>query len=129
MAERGIGRLQAGTALFKRLAAGRGLFRWSGPPEAAGNAPQGATLPQSPQTLSGQWDRLSSIISGAVSGAEQAGQLHHAATRQIDLAQYALASLVDELSGVMAVRDKRPLAVVHVFEPSSQRPGRKQLAA
>jgi hypothetical protein len=78
-------------------------------------------------TISEQWSHISGIITGAASRAEEATRCHASATLQLDLAQYALTSLVDELSAVMDVGGRRRRATVHVLEiapPSPPRPTR-----
>jgi hypothetical protein len=67
-------------------------------------------------TLAEQWTSLSDIIKGATSRAEEATRCHASAAMQLDLAQYALASLVDELSAVMDVGGRRQRATVHVLD-------------
>ena len=67
-------------------------------------------------TLAEQWERLADIIKGAVKSAEEAAQCHASAARQLDLAQYGLGSLVDELSAVMDIGGSRRRATVHVLE-------------
>jgi hypothetical protein len=67
-------------------------------------------------TLVDQWNFLSDIIKGAFSSAEEASRCHKSAAMQLDLAQYALTSLVDELSAVMDVGDRRREATVHVLD-------------
>ena len=76
-----------------------------------------------------QWQRVSGTLTQAVSRAEQAHTLQTAATRQLDLAQYALITLMDELSAVMTVPSRRGPAMVHRFEPAVQRPAQHALAA
>ena len=76
-----------------------------------------------------QWQRVSGTLTQAVGRAEQAHTLHSAATRQLDLAQYALITLMDELSAVMTVPSRRETAQVHRFEPVVQRPAQQALAA
>jgi hypothetical protein len=66
-------------------------------------------------TITDQWNYLSDIIMGAASRAEEAARCHASATLQLDLAQYALTSLVDELSGVMEMGGRRRRATVHVL--------------
>ncbi|WP_245279891.1 hypothetical protein [Hyphomicrobium sp. 99] len=76
-------------------------------------------------SLSEQWNQISGIITGAASRAEEATRCHASATLQLDLAQYALISLVDELSAVMDVGGRRRRATVHVLgvaPPSQPRP-------
>jgi hypothetical protein len=66
-------------------------------------------------TIGEQWTYLADIVVGAASRAEEAARCHASATLQLDLAQYALTSLVDELSAVMDVGNRRRLATVHVL--------------
>ncbi|WP_414464407.1 hypothetical protein [Hyphomicrobium sp. DY-1] len=67
-------------------------------------------------SLADQWSRLSDIVIGAAQQAETATGCHVSATQQIDLAQYALSSLIDELSSVMDMGDRvRRRATVHVL--------------
>ncbi|MBS0234446.1 MAG: hypothetical protein JSR99_13285 [Proteobacteria bacterium] len=66
-------------------------------------------------TLQDQWNYLSEIITGAASRAQEASRCQASATLQLDLAQYALTSLVDELSAVMDVGGRRRRATVHVL--------------
>ncbi|CAA2143518.1 hypothetical protein [Hyphomicrobium sp. ghe19] len=76
-------------------------------------------------SISEQWGHISGIITGAASRAEEATRCHASATLQLDLAQYALTSLVDELTAVMDVGGRRRRATVHVLgiaPPSSPRP-------
>ena len=76
-------------------------------------------------TIAEQWGRISGIITGAASRAEEATRCHASATLQLDLAQYALTSLVDELAAVMDVGGRRRRATVHVLgiaPPSPPRP-------
>ena len=81
--------------------------------------PQRGTLkPVEPRrlTLAEQWVRLSDIVLGAASRAEEAARCHAAATQQLDLAHYALNSLVDELAAVMDMGARvRRRATVHVL--------------
>ena len=77
-----------------------------------------------------QWLRLSGVVSGAIRGAHTASQLQVAATQQLDLAQYGLSTMVDELAAVMALpgrRDKK--ASVHILETAPTRAGKQALAA
>jgi hypothetical protein len=67
-------------------------------------------------SLSDQWAKLTGILAGAVSHSENAQHLQKAATQQLDLAQYGLSTLIDELAAVMAVDGRRDrLATLHVF--------------
>lgn len=73
-------------------------------------------------TLAEQWNSLSDIIKGAASRAEEATRCHTSAAMQIDLAQYALTTLVDELSAVMDVGGRRRRATVHVLDVQQSQP-------
>jgi hypothetical protein len=66
-------------------------------------------------TLQDQWNYLTEIVMGAASRAEEASRCQASATLQLDLAQYALTSLVDELSAVMDMGGRRRRATVHVL--------------
>jgi hypothetical protein len=84
-------------------------------------------------TLVEQWNSLSNIIKGAFFSAEEASRCHKSAALQLDLAQYALTSLVDELSAVMDVGERRRVATVHVLDvqppPIAPRPLDDAIAA
>lgn len=80
-------------------------------------------------TLAEQWDCLSNVIKGAASRAEEATRCHASASLQLDLAQYALTSLVDELSSVMDMGGRRRRATVHVLEVLPPRPIGDAIAA
>lgn len=67
-------------------------------------------------TLIEQWNSLSNIIKGSLARAEEATRCHKTAALQLDLAQYALSSLVDELSVVMDVGGRRREATVLVLD-------------
>ncbi|MBS0269700.1 MAG: hypothetical protein JSS54_12060 [Proteobacteria bacterium] len=73
-------------------------------------------------SLAEQWSQISGIVMGAASRAEEATRCHASATLQLDLAQYALTSLVDELSAVMDVGGRRRRATVHVLGVAPRRP-------
>ncbi len=67
-------------------------------------------------TLADQWAYLTDIVMGAASRAEEATRCHASATQQLDLAQYALSSMIDELSAVMDMGGRvRRRATVHVL--------------
>jgi hypothetical protein len=63
-----------------------------------------------------QWARLTAVVSTAIDGAKSAVELQSKATQQLDLAQYGLATLMDELSAVMSVPGRRSPAKVLRFE-------------
>ncbi|MEQ1653677.1 MAG: hypothetical protein ABL897_14410 [Hyphomicrobium sp.] len=58
-------------------------------------------------TVVDQWSKLSSILNASIGGAVAAHDMQSAATRQLDLAQYGLTTLVDELSAVMSIPGRR----------------------
>lgn len=58
-------------------------------------------------TVADQWSKLSQILNASIGGAVAAHDMQSAATRQLDLAQYGLTTLVDELSAVMALPGRR----------------------
>jgi hypothetical protein len=63
-----------------------------------------------------QWSALSNVLTRAVVGAGEAGRLQKAATQQLDLAQYGISTLVDELSAVMTLTGRRDrLATLYVL--------------
>ncbi len=80
-------------------------------------------------SLADQWDRLAGVLGGAITNAQQAKQLQSSATQQLDLAQYALSTLMDELSAVMLVPGRRERAAVYVLETAPQRAVSQALAA
>ena len=80
-------------------------------------------------TLAEQWTRLGDIVKGAMLSADEAAHCHASAAMQLDLAQYALTSLVDELSAVMDVGGRRKRANVYVLEILSPRPVGSAIAA
>ena len=76
-------------------------------------------------TPASQWLKLSGVLSAAGERARTASVLQETATRQLDLAQYGLITLRDELSVVMTMPSRRDAAVVQMFSavhvPSSER--------
>jgi hypothetical protein len=86
-----------------------------------------------PLTLSEQWAALTGIVMGAAARAEEAVRCHVSATQQIDLAQYALSSMIDELSAVMDMGGRvRRRATIHVFgaaQPAISMPSGGAIAA
>ena len=63
-----------------------------------------------------QWSALSRILTSAVVGAEEAGRLQTAATQQLDLAQYGISTLIDELAAVMTLTGRRDrMATLYVL--------------
>lgn len=72
-------------------------------------------------TLTDQWISLSAILAKAVDGAIAAQDLQVAATQQLDLAQYGLSTLVDELAAVMPMPGRRDGgATLHLFANGSE---------
>jgi hypothetical protein len=72
-------------------------------------------------TPAGQWAKLSGILHNAIESASAARTLQGAAGQQIDLAQYALSALVDELSAVMLMPGRRAGgATLHLFGNGSE---------
>lgn len=72
-----------------------------------------------------QWAKVTGVLSAAIAGANAAAQLQRTATQKIDLAQYGLGTLIDELSAVMTVPGRRERAQVvhlaaHAAEPQQQ---------
>lgn len=65
-----------------------------------------------------QWGRLASVINTAIEGAAAADQKQAAALRQVDLAQYGMTKLMDELEGVMALPG-RPSRTAKLHEISA----------
>lgn len=76
-----------------------------------------------------QWARVTDVVSTAIAGAKSAVELQSSATQQLDLAQYGLSTLMDELSAVMAVPGRRERAQVFRLEPVTAQPASHALAA
>ncbi len=98
--------------------------------------PQKAIVPlpaagQSPRKLSPneQWERLSGVVSTAITSAATARELQANAAQQLDLATYALYNLFDELTSVMSEPLIREAAVVHRLQPKAARRSAAALAA
>lgn len=71
-------------------------------------------------SLSQQWAMIAGLLSEAGRAADEARQLHKIATQQLDLAQYGLITMREELAAVMAISSRRDkTAAVHLFEPAS----------
>lgn len=91
-------------------------------------AARGAPMQHEPEvqrlSASEQWGRITSVIATAIASTEEALRLQRAATQQLDLAQYAISALTDELSAVMAIPGRRERARVHAFEPAIARSSR-----
>jgi hypothetical protein len=80
-------------------------------------------------SINEQWGYLSDVIKDAAVRAEEVTRCHASAALQLDLAQYALTSLVDELSAVMDVGGRRRRATVHVLGVPSSRTFDEAIAA
>ena len=85
-------------------------------------------------TTAQQWSALVGVLDGAITGATDARRRQSAATQQLDLAQYALFKLGDELAAVMSIPGRREPATLHVLEPAAvpaikRRRRRRALAA
>ncbi len=66
-----------------------------------------------------QWARLNEVIGSAVASATSATQKQATATQKLDLAQYGLLTLMDDLAAVMTVPGRRERAtVVRLTQPS-----------
>ena len=76
-----------------------------------------------------QWDRLSGVVTSAITSATPARELQTSASQQLDLATYALYNLFDELTAVMSEPLMREAAVVHRLQPKSGRQRTTALAA
>ena len=74
------------------------------------------TEPPRRLTLTEQWAKVTSVLTLSVDGALAVQTMQAAAMQQLDLAQYGLSTLVDELSAVMTVPGRRSIgATVHTF--------------
>lgn len=91
-----------------------GVFR----AEPVERRPVSAEQPARPRRMGRdeEWLKLAGIVRTAVQRADDATGFHASASQQLDLAQYALASLLDELAGVMPVPNRRGPALVRVLE-------------
>lgn len=71
---------------------------------------------RAPLTGAEQWSRLTQILSGASAGVHSAQRLQDGATQKLDLADYGLTTLIDELSAVMTVPGRKSRqSTVHVM--------------
>ena len=61
-------------------------------------------------SMSSQFHRLAGLIASAIARQRNAGELQAAAARQLDLAQYGLKKLIDDLAFAIDI-PARPLAV------------------
>ena len=61
-------------------------------------------------TLADQWSKITSVLVRSVEGASAVKDMQSAATQQLDLAQYGLSTLVDELAAVMAMPGQANIA-------------------
>lgn len=90
--------------------------------------PVSAVTPQI--SLNQQWAMIAGLLGEAGRAADEARKLQKVATQQLDLAQYGLVTLRDELAAVMAIASRRDTtAVVHLFEPAADRQPQRALAA
>lgn len=88
--------------------------------DTAAIAPQTLRDASRPMTLADQWSKVSAVLARSVDGARIATDMQSAATQQLDLAQYGLITLVDELSAVMSIPGRRSRsATVHAFNGTS----------
>lgn len=90
-------------------------------------AASAAAVAQSPRLdLADQWNKLAGVLSTAIEGVGSVREMQAAATQQLDLAQYGIITLVDELAAVMNLpgRQARP-ATVHAFAAHADYPARK----
>jgi hypothetical protein len=71
--------------------------------QAQPQAPAGATgwRPEHPLAAAVQWDKVANVVKAAACSARTAEQMQSAASQQIDLAQYSLAALRQDLATVM----------------------------
>ena len=128
-------RLQSAAALFTRLLTTvlparrveRGTVEGSAAGDGAsasrGTVAPSRAVPQAirPMTLADQWSRVTAVLSQSVDGARVASEMQSAATQQLDLAQYGLITLMDELSTVMAIPGRRSRsATVHAFNSAAE---------
>jgi hypothetical protein len=105
-----------------------GLVAWAGKVLGAFRGaptlerPANASQPVKPRRMGRdeEWLKLAGIVRTAVQRAEDATGFHASASQQLDLAQYALANLLDELTGVMSVPNRRGPALVRVLEKRPQ---------
>ena len=79
--------------------------------------------------LADQWTRMAGVVEGAIKCAGETRKLQAAATQQLDLAQYALSTLMDKLSAVMLVPGRRERAPVYVLDTGFTRATSTALAA
>lgn len=105
-----IAEFAAAATLFRRRAAAMLKRKRSETP-----TPTVAAAPRR-LTAEDQWKRLIGVVQSAILGAQDARQMQLAATQQLDLAQYALRSLSEELAAVMTVPGFRERASVHTLE-------------
>lgn len=82
--------------------------------------PNQRPMTERPMTLADQWSKISGVLVRSVDGARIANEMQSAATQQLDLAQYGLLTLVDELSAVMTIPGRRSRsATVHAFNSAA----------
>lgn len=96
------------------------------------DAPVYVAIPAAPRqlALAEQWSKIAAVLVSSVEGAQAATEMQSAATQKIDLAQYGLITLVDELSAVMTMPGRsRRSATVHAFGASDARMSPEQALA
>lgn len=96
---------ELGSSLFALLAApfaAAGAVSGLAPrPDARGQAEGSPAAPATRMSAAQQWDKISGILNRAIGSATTAKDLQSGAALQLDLATYALHSLMDEVSAVM----------------------------
>lgn len=79
--------------------------------------------------LADQWNKLAGVLTTAIEGTCNVREMQAAATQQLDLAQYGITTLIDELTAVMALPGRNArLATVHALASGSDYAGRKTAA-
>ncbi len=86
-------------------------------------------IAREPLSNSDQWAKLSGVLTVAIACADDACRRQIAATQQLDLAQYALSTLADELAAVMTLPGRRERAPIYRFEVVPHRMTGQALAA
>ena len=111
--------------ICKKSIAAVSSVRTSGKVKVSRNSAAAAQI-----SLKQQWAMIIGLLGEAGRAADEARKLQKVATQQLDLAQYGLVTLRDELAAVMAIASRRDTsAVVHLFEPVSERQPQHALAA
>lgn len=79
--------------------------------------------------LADQWNKLAGVLTTAIEGTCNVREMQAAATQQLDLAQYGITTLIDELTAVMALPGRQPrLATVHALASGSDYASKKAAA-